>query len=186
MNSRILPAVALLIAVGIFFVYVNPTWTGSIRTARATIKNSDQAIAAAEQYTARQNQLAAERDAIDPAQLAALSTFLPDSVDNVQLIIDLNALAARSGLSVADIDVVADAFGESSAESDTGAIGTDSSPVNSVDLSLSASGTFAALQTFLKGIEKSARLLDVQDLVVQGSETGIYNYQMTMHLYWLR
>jgi hypothetical protein len=42
------------------------------------------------------------------------------------------------------------------------------------------------MQTFLTGIEKSARLLDVQDILVTGSDTGVYTYQMTMRLYWLR
>ncbi len=30
MNSRVLPFLALMISVGIFFAYINPTWTGSI------------------------------------------------------------------------------------------------------------------------------------------------------------
>jgi hypothetical protein len=186
MNSRVLPIFAFAIALGIFFAYVNPTWTGSIAAAKATIAADDQALSAAQHFTAQQNQLAAARDSIDPSYLSALSTFLPDSVDNVGLILDLNALAARSGLSVANIDVITSASGSAQSPS-TGALpAATENPVNSVDLSLSASGTFAAFQTFLTGIERSARLLDVHDLVVHGSETGVYSYQMTIRLYWLR
>ncbi len=184
MNSRILPSIATLIAIGIFFAYVNPTWNGSIASLKADIAFDDEALAAAKQYSAQQNQLAASRDAIDPANLAAVSILLPDSVDNVGLILDLNALAARSGLSVASIDVVT---GDSTARSQSsGALPATADLVGSVDLSLSAVGTFTALQTFLVGVEKSARLLDVRDLVVRGSNTGVYDYQMTLRLYWLR
>lgn len=184
MNDRILPAISLIVAAGIFFAYVSPTWGGSIATTQAAIAADDQALAAAAQYTSQQNQLAASRDAIDSTSLSALSTFLPSSVDNVGLILDLNALAARSGLSVANIDVAASSANTSgqSAALPTAA----ANPVGSVDLSLSASGTFAALQAFLSGVERSARLLDVRDLVVKGSDTGVYNYQMTIRLYWLR
>ncbi|MHB8860403.1 MAG: type 4a pilus biogenesis protein PilO [Minisyncoccota bacterium] len=186
MNSRILPALALIIAIGIFFAYVNPAWTGSIAAAKAAIANDDQALATAQQYTAQQNQLATARDAIDPANQKALDTFLPSSVDNVGLILDLNALASRSGLSIANVDVITNAATDANAKN-AGALSANTlNPVASVDLSLSATGTFAALQTFLVGVEKSARLLDVHDLTVKGSDTGVYTYQMTISLYWLR
>jgi len=189
MNNNILPSVALVVAVGIFFIFINPTWTVEIAATQAAIAADDQALAAADVYTKQQNQLASARDGIDPANLAALITLLPNSVDNVGLILDLNALAARSGLSVANIDVITNASGQqgTSAGTNTGALPlTALNPVGSVDLSLSAVGTLTALKTFLDGIEKSARLLDVHDLVVKGSDTGVYTYQMVLRLYWLR
>jgi len=190
MNSRILPALALFISVAIFFVYVSPKWNGSIADTKAKIVLDDQALTAADEYTRQQNALASARDAIDPANLTRLSTFLPDSVDNVGLILDLNALAARSGLSLANIDVVTnDTAGTKSATSIPvpGALPVAArNPVGSVNLSLSAVGTFTALKSFLNGVERSARLLDVQDIVVKGSDTGVYTYSMTLRLYWLR
>ena len=187
MNSRILPALALLIAIGIFFIYVNPTWSGSIATTQAAIAADDQALAAATEYASQQNQLAAARDAIDPTALTRLTTFLPDSVDNVGLILDLNALAAESGLSLSSIDVTANAAPTGSVNSGTVSAlpAPTASSVGSVDLSLSAVGTYTALKTFLSGVEKSERLLDVQDIVIKGSDTGVYTYQMRVRIYWL-
>lgn len=186
MKDNILPAFALIIAVIIFFAYVNPTWTGSIAATKSAIADDNQALVAADTYTKQQNQIASARDAIDPANLSALSTLLPGSVDNVGLILDLNALAARSGISVANIDVVTETSGQQSSNSGALASSDQQNPIGSVDLSLSAVGTFAALQAFLDGIEKSARLLDVHDLTVKGSDTGVYTYQMSLRLYWLR
>lgn len=184
MNSRILSLAALIIAAGMFLAYVNPTWNGLIASIKKEIAFDDDALAAAKQYSMQQNQLAASRDSIDPANLSALAIFLPDSVDNVGIILDLNALAARSGLSVASIDVVT---GDAALRNQgAGALPVTADLVGSVDLSLSAVGTFAALETFLKGAEESARLLDVRNLVVRGSSTGVYDYQMTLRLYWLR
>lgn len=184
MNSRVLPMLALMISVGIFFAYVSPTWSGPIATTKVAIAYDEQALIAADEYTAKQNELASERVKIDPENLARLSVFLPDSVDNVRLILDINALAARSGLSLANINV---SENNSSGAATDGTLSTAAAdPVNSVDLSLSAVGTYAALKAFLIGIEKSARLLDVQDIIVNGSDTGVYNYTMTLRLYWLR
>ena len=183
MNDRILPSLALIVAAGIFFAYVSPTWSGSVASTQAAIAADDLALTSAQQFAAQQNQLAAARDAIDPANITALSTFLPSSVDNVGLILDLNALAARSGLSVANIDVVTDT---GSAKGTGVPAASGQNPIGTVDLSLSATGTFAAVQAFLGGVERSARLLDIRDLVVKGSNTGVYTYQMTLRLYWLR
>jgi hypothetical protein len=184
MNSRILPALALMIAIGIFFVYVNPTWSGTIAATKAALALDTQTLAAADEYTAQQNKLVAARAAIDPADTARLEIFLPDSVDNVGIILNLNALAARSGLSLANIDVAA--VDASQAQAATGALPGATNPIGSVNLSLAAVGTYSALHSFLAGVERSARLLDAQDIVVKGSDTGVYTYSMSLRLYWLR
>lgn len=186
MNNRILPIFALLVAIGIFFAYIRPTWSGSITAAKTAIASDDQALAAASEYVAQQNELVSARNAIDPANLARITSFLPDSVDNVGLILNLNALAARSGLSLSNIDVIASSANTPGASAVAGTLPVSgANPVNSVDLSLSAIGSYAALQAFLIGIEKSERLLDVRDIVVKGSDTGVYSYQMLVRLYWL-
>lgn len=185
MNGKAIPSLALLIAIAALFGYIRPTLNGSIATAKSAIAFDDQALAAAAQYQSEQTSLASARDAIDPQNLTRLTQFLPDSVDNVGLVLDLNALAARSGLSLSNIDVVSDASAGSQSGQNPSA--TDhQNPVGSISLTLSAAGTFNALQTFLNGVERSARLLDVQDLVVKGSDTGVYTYEMTIRLYWLR
>lgn len=185
MISRILPILSFILAIVIFFGYVSPTWSGTIAETRAAIAHNERALAAASQYSEQQNQLASARDAIDPTGLMRLMTFLPDSVDNVGLILDLNALAARSGLQLSKIDV---APTSAPATTSTGAQqgAAPKGPMSSVDLTLSAVGSYSALQKFLQGVERSARLLDVRELNVKGSETGVYTYQMKLRLYWLR
>jgi Tfp pilus assembly protein PilO len=181
--SRIFPLFALIIAIVLFFAYINPTWTGSIAATQASIAADTQALAAADQYASQQNQLAAARDAIDPNSLTALNTFLPTSVDNVGLILDVNTLATHSALSISDVNVVT---GDTGSVQNTNALPASGNPVGSVDLSLSAVGTLASLQAFLVGIENSARLLDVHDLTITGSNTGVYTYHMIIRLYWLQ
>ena len=173
-----MPFLSIVAAIGIFFAYLSPLWNGEIAQTKAAIAQNDQALASAAQYEKRQNELAAQAAAIDPAALARLEIFLPDSVDNVGVILDLNALAARSGLAIASVDV---AGGDAEA-----AVVDGGEPVGTIDMTLSAKGTYDALLAFLAGVELSARLLDMRDLVVTGSDTGVYEYGMTLRLYWLR
>jgi len=184
MNNRFFASVALLFAVVTFFAYINPLWNGSIAETKVAIAQDDKALASAKEYKDRQEELRGIRDAIDPAALERLNKFLPDSVDNVGLILDLNALAARSGLALSSINVSEDGNGMTS--SSGGLSSADVNPVGSIDLTISAVGTYAAFQTFLQGVERSQRLLDVRDLTVTGSSSGLYNYKMSVRIYWLR
>ena len=182
--NRLLTFVALAAALGIFFGYINPTWTGPIAEAKKAIQADNDALAAAGEFTAKQNELASARNAIDPGNLSRLESFLPDSVANVGLILDLNALAARSGISLSSIDVAQSAA--SGSGNNTALPAAGDSPVGSIDLQLSAIGTYASLHAFLEGVERSVRLLDLTELTVKGSDTGVYTYTMSMRLYWLR
>src|SRR3990167_1778019 len=118
MSTRVLPTLAFMISVGIFFAYVRPVWSGPIQETKAAIQSNKKALVAASAYKMRESELASARDSIDPANLARLATFLPDSVDNVGLILNINALAARSGILLSNIDVAAN---NSAASGDTNA-----------------------------------------------------------------
>ena len=178
MNNSVVSTFVLIVALAIFFLYVSPTWSGPIAATNAAIAADDQALVAATQYFAQESSLTDASNAIDPNDLSRLTVFLPDSVDNVGLILDLTTLAAKNGLSLSNIDVAS-----SPASGGPAAAGTN--PVGSVDMSLSAIGTYAALQNFLIAVEKSERLLDMQKLSIAGSDTGVYSYGMTLRIYWL-
>lgn len=179
MMSRIFAVVALLIAASLFFLYVSPTWLGSITAARAKIAADDQALAAATSYASKENQLVSAEKQIDPQSLARLNQFLPNSPDDVELILNLDSLAARSGLSLSGVSV---------ADTPLSGSGTASNgkAYNSIDLSLAATGSYASFRTFLSAIEHSSRILDISSLTVGGSNTGVYTYSMTLRLYWLQ
>jgi hypothetical protein len=201
MMSRILPLLSIVIAIGLFFGYINPTRTGSIASTKAQIDSYESALDAAERFKQKESELIVARANIPSDGLARLESFLPDGVDNVQVILDLNALAARSGIRLSDFEAtqntteggVGNTAGTPIA---TGAAApglggsdislTGSEPVESLDITLSATGSYASFRAFLEGIEQSLRLLDVINVTVTDSETGVYTYEMTIRLYWLR
>jgi Tfp pilus assembly protein PilO len=182
MMHRVLPLLALIFAVAIFFLYINPTWTGSLATVKAQIAQDNQSLDMISAYTKQETALTNARNAMDQTSLDRLQSFLPDSVNNVAIILDLNALAARSGLSLKSINVTQ----SDAADGTSDASGASFSPTGSVDLSLAASGTYSSILSFLQGVELSERLLDLRDVKISGSDTGVYDVGMTIRLYWLR
>jgi len=180
---RLLPIFAIIIAIGIFFAYINPTWSGPISQAKQQIASYDSALAAAATFTQKENQLIAQENAIPAASLTRLSTYLPDGVNNVQLILDLNSLAQRSGLVLSNFNV-------SNNQTTTTGTPTNLPPstslVNSLTLSVSAKGSYPAFRTFLAATEQSLRPMDVTALSVTNSTTGVYTYDITFRIYWLQ
>ncbi len=180
--TRIIPILLILASIGIFFGYINPTYSGEVRALREEIRSYDAALRAAEAFREKEAQLLLERNGISDEGLERVENFLPDGVDNVQLILDLNALASRSGVSLSDFDIV-----ESANTQQGAALELESEDaVDSLDLSVSATGSYDAFKTFLKGTEWSLRPLDLISLEIQDSATGVYTYQMTFRIYWLR
>ena len=179
--SRIVPVVLILAALGIFFGYVNPTYSGNVATLREEIRSYDAALKAAEDFRKKEAELLLERNGISQDGLARVESFLPDGVDNVQLILDLNALASRSGISLSDFDIAAPAAAQG------GTLELESEDaVESLDLTVRATGTYGGFKTFLQGAEWSLRPLDLVSLEIQDSQTGVYTYQMVFRIYWLR
>lgn len=184
MTSRILPVVIILIALGLFFGYVHPTYTGSVAELRTEIRSYDSALEAADAYREREAELLAEKNAIPAEGLARIEAFLPDGVDNVQLILDLNALADRTDMLLSDFDIteVDQDFDETNPERIP--LASDGL-VEAIELSVSGVGSYESFKTFLDGVEWSLRPLDLVELNISQSDTGIYNYDMHFRIYWL-
>jgi len=181
MNNRLTALIALFIAGGLYFGYVSPTWNGSIAETKDVIESTQNAINAADAYKEKEAKLVAKRDSIDQSDIDRLEKLVPNSVENVGLTLALTALAGRKGLIISSIDVTSN-----SSDTDRSSSSFNVNPVSSIDMSISATGSYRALQSFLEGVEKSQRLLDVRTLTVGGSDSGIYTYQMTIRIYWLR
>lgn len=209
-GSRLIPILLIVGAGALFIAYTQPTYGGSIATLKTEIRDLDMALDAAEQFKMKEVELTRQRSLISPEQLARLDAFLPDSVDNVQLIVDLNSLAARSGVVLSDFDIAGSSDAEETENpqatgapmpgaapmaagpaaapmgSPTTLALTAGQPTESLELSVAATGSYAAFRTFLAGVEQSLRPLDVVELSVDDSNTGVYTYDITFRLYWLR
>ncbi len=186
--SRIIPIVFIVIAIGLFVGYVNPTYTQSIAAEKQQIASDDSALAAASTFNDKEGALLTQKNAIDSASLARVEAFLPDSVNNIQLIIDLEALAARQGIALSGFSI------SSNQNASSGAVGQPAATVAplqstsltySLDLSVTATGTYQAFQSFLTAAEQSLRPLDIIQLGVSDSTTGVYTYNITFRIYWL-
>jgi hypothetical protein len=187
MIGRILPVVLIVLALLIFVGYINPTYTKVILPLEAQIKQYDSTLAAANDFNQKEAELASARSAIPADSIARLQAYLPDGVDNVQLILDLNALAAKTGITLSNFTITSTNGSGPAPDQSAGALplSAGGQPTDSIDVTVTAAGTYSAFRTFLDGIEQSLRPLDLMQMTLTDSANGIYTYNFTFRIYWL-
>ncbi len=109
-----------------------------------------------------------------------LNKFLPDNIDSVRLIIDINEIASRRGLNIRNISVGASGVGPS------GSIGPDNREYGTANLSFSISAPYEVFKLFLGDIEDSLRLVDIDSVSFTAGESNLYEYNINIKTYWLK
>lgn len=181
-----LPILLVGSAIALFVLYTNPTYQ-KIKGLSLQNKSYSEALDNAKHLIQARNDLLAKRDGFQASDLDKLKHILPDNVDNIRLIIDINNIASGHGLTLSNVTLGnLDKNGDNPA--DTGA--TPGSKTGSVDVGFAVStNNYDTFMAFLQDLEHSLRLLDVMSLgfsaAQSGGATNAITYTFTVRTYWL-
>src|SRR3989344_5038066 len=139
MTRFILPILLAASAIGLFMVYTDPAYQG-VKDLQKQVAAYDEALDKSQELKRTRDQLISRRNTFPSQGLQKLEKILPDNVDNIRLIIDINAIATRHLLSIKNIDLgqVSDSASGRSAL----AVGSSGSAVGSVALGFTVSATY--------------------------------------------
>jgi Tfp pilus assembly protein PilO len=122
-----------------------------------------------------------------------LQKLLPDHVDNVRLILDLDSLAGKHGMAMQNVAVSSAESSASTNQSATGAVGASKQKYDSLTIKFTTQGNYQTFREFLADIEKSLRIVDLVSLTLSnssastgGGSTTLYTYDVTLRTYWLK
>lgn len=191
-QNIILPIVFLLIAGGVYFGLTDPLINSgesflleadasSIVELRAEKMALEQALDNAAKLEERAAELRQVVASLDQAKINRLDDFLPDSIDNLQLIVDVNGIASKYNMILGEVNLES-----GSSRNNTGS--NNGAPrVETTSLSFDVSGTYAELKSFLRDLSTSLRLIDVTRLDFETDENSSeQTYRLTAQTYWLR
>lgn len=182
MTRWIIPIGLVAAAVGLFVLYTNPTYQ-SIKQLSAQAQAYDDALTKAQQLRATRDQLLSKRNAFSPDDIQKLGRVLPDNVDNIRLIIDINNIAAHHNLSLVNVKL-GDVSGSSKPQS-AAAVGTSGDPVGSVELGFSVAANYDDFLAFLQDLEHSMRLIDIEKVSFKAGQGDLNTYVFQIRTYWL-
>jgi Tfp pilus assembly protein PilO len=174
------PVLLLALAAVLFFWYIDPTY-GKVKDLLATQAQLDEALSRARELQNVRDQLLSRYNTFPQADMDKLQKLLPDHIDNVRLILDLDSMAAKYGMRVKNVTTDDD-----NSRAAQGELGPDESAYESVILSFTVTGTYDTFRQFLADLEKSLRLVDVVGLDFNANDTGIYDFTFHVKTYWLK
>lgn len=178
------PILFLLLAIGLFFVYIDPTY----KTIQETLKEEEKfnhALDKSKELQEVRDRLLSSYNTFSKKELNRLSKLLPDHVDNVRLILDIDHIASLYGMRIKNLDI------SKKEEKKESIIGPDTALYQSVSLSFSIVSSYDILKNFIKDLEKSLRIVDITDISLASSksilgEDDLYEYNISLKTYWLK
>lgn len=177
MNGLITPLFLLIASAGLFFGYVDGQ-LALFREKRAELSQYQLALEKATELDYRKQKLQEDILQISEADRTRLAKMLPSTVDSVRLIIELDGIAARYGLSLKNVVV-----GKVETKQALGS----TNPFGVVTVSFDVASGYSTFLNFLRDLERNQRIADVERLAVKTDEkSNIYNYSVTLKTYWLK
>ncbi len=179
--KNIVSIVLIALAIALFAMFTNPRYA-SVRELSTEQSRFDDALDRSKELVALRDALLSKYNSIKTEDLNRIDTMLPDSIDTVRLIIDINTLASRYGMSIGNISI-----GSPDEAQGNGALGPSSDDYGRLSLSFTVLSTYDRFRAFLADLERSLRLVDITSLSFGTPEqNGLTSYDVTFTTYWLK
>lgn len=203
MMRFIMPIILIIISITLFFVFANPLYS-EISVLRGEVASYNEALDNSKALENERDKLTAKYNAINPENLAKIAKLLPENVDNIRLILEIEQIALPYGMVLKDVQ-----YDTAETEANTaggapiqggGVTRTSPKDYGIFDLSFSTTGTYNNFINFTKDLEKNLRIVDMSsisfssnNLVVASSNpnsktvsTEVYKYDFKIKTYWLK
>jgi len=190
--SNTISIILIAASAGLFFGYVNPTYGGVTGNAERSMWSIQELAEERGRYA---DALEKTRE-IEQARVGLLEKYnriplehrerieklLPDHIDSVRLIIDINTLASQYGMTLKNITLLDAQTGTT--RSPTPAIGPREERAKSAGLKFAVSGSYDDFRSFLRDLEQNLRLVDVGVLAFSAqTDSPQYEYGITLSTY---
>jgi Tfp pilus assembly protein PilO len=189
------PLILIGISVAVFLIFVNPMYK-EVSSLRTEINSYNEALNNSNVLDNERDKLTKKYNAIDPADLDKLQKLLPDNVDNIRLILEIEKLASPYGMVLKDIRYNTQKK-EEGTNTNTLQGGQSVSSVGGSDfgvwtLEFSTEGSYKNFLSFLKDLESNLRVVDIASIqfsstndITKGTSES-YKYAFKINTYWMK
>lgn len=181
-------SIILIVAAGfLFFAFTNPRFVG-IKVLRAEEQTYDEALDRSKELISLRDALLSRYNSIPSDDLKKINSIIPDAVDSVRLIIEINAIAARHKLTLSDISVGQLDGGSTDSRDIPGRLGPASSAYGTASLSFEVVARYETFRAFIADLERNLRLVDLSTITFSEASvgTGLTTYGVSFDTYWMK
>ncbi len=197
MFRSILPITLILASIAVFLVVIMPTYK-KVADLRAQVSEKNNALDQARVLEKEREQLTNKYNEISLENRERLEKLLPDNVDNIRLILEINDVVASAyGMTLKDIKYdsndnskkTQNASGASVAQ----ATPNDTNPYGVWNLEFSTEGSYDNFLNFINALEHNLRMVDIASISFDSNVEkdkknpgDVYKYSFKIKTYWLK
>lgn len=199
MMRFIMPIVLIGIATSVLFIFADPLYK-DISTLKIQAASYNDALNNAKALENERDKLTSKYNSINPDNLMKLVKLLPENVDNIRLILEIEQIASPYGMVLKDVKYNTTDTDATTAATDAIQGGGVAKPIPKdygiFDLEFSISGSYNNFINFTKDLESNLRIVDISsiafssntsaDINAQTTSPGIYKYNFKIKTYWLK
>jgi len=182
----IVGTICIGVAIGIFVLYIKPTYDATTEN-RDKVANFEAALAKTREIQELKQELLARRNEFSDQNIERLQKMIPDHVDNVRLVLDLDGIAERYGIRIQNVGIQSSNHeGDDSGGLDGTAL--QNKPYQSLTLTFEVQATYDEFMSFLRDLESSLRIVDITKLSITKvhGAPDLYNFRTALRTYWLQ
>jgi Tfp pilus assembly protein PilO len=193
------PIILIGIAVAGFFLFSNPYYK-EVNALKTQVDSYNEALDNSKSLEAERDKLTQKYNSIEKNNLIKLERMLPDSVDNIRLILEIEKLAIPYGMVLKDVKY--DTKSKEEVDTTLAVKNTknstaieDNKEYGSWDLEFSTQGSYFDFLNFVKDIEQNLRIVDITSIqfaskigtgLATSQPTNNYKYTFKIKTYWLK
>lgn len=200
MNRNATALILIVLAIGIYFT-VTRGLLEQVKEVRAVNDEYSGALRNAEELIKVRKKVSDDYNSITDADRQRLDKMVPNTVDNIRLVIDLTSVGLRHGFTLKNIKASAANSNERAPRPEDaqamitarggpgyyGAVGNIPTPtLETVTVTFDVVAPYLEFISFLQDLEANLRLMDISRLSVTANEDGLYAFNVELKTYWLK
>lgn len=182
--KKYLPLILIVISIAIFFTFIDPQYD-EIQKLSKQKKDNDNMLQLAEELQRRREILQGAYNNIGLNERRQLERLLPDTVDNVRLVLDINNIAENYGISIQNIDISKEVASPTQNANVSSSI-ERTSDIGTITLGFTVTSTYEVFLNFMKDLEETLRVVDIRSLNIRQGQADFMTYDVVIDTYWLR
>lgn len=191
--SRVLfPIILIFVAIAGFFGVVAPAYQ-DMSSLKSEVAAYDEALQNSRSLEEERDKLTQKFNSISSNDLDRIEKLVPDNVDNIRLILEIEKLASPYGMVLKDVHYEAVKEDKEDGAKQGGIAKTTNQEYGSWDLEFSTEGNYEDFTQFLKNLEQNLRIVDIASIQFSSgasdSKSGAtkdYKYKFKIRTYWLK
>jgi Tfp pilus assembly protein PilO len=189
-----IPISFIIISIILLFVVVNPFYK-DVSSLRSSVESYNIALDNSTNLQKTQDSLIETYKNISKEDKDKLAHFLPNTVNNINFILEIEQIANNNNIQVKNIKFDTkdlDSKDTAVAKNADSAKKKTSSNYGTFPVEFSIDTTYPMFLKFLKDLESNLRLIDVQSISFKTTETsnkvndGVLNFNLRVQTYWLK